>query len=122
MNKLLTRKKHSKIIAKLAFEKGIIDKKIYDNLYMEEYNIYKRPKKKNKHGYRFTRYYRELHYCTVDYFGEANEFSIIYHIKEAIYWTTSLFNDNGETIEHGKSFLKTKDLIKYLRNKTGGER
>ena len=46
MNKLLTRKKHSKIIAKLAFEKGIIDKKIYDNLYMEECNIYKRPKRK----------------------------------------------------------------------------
>lgn len=117
MNKLLTRKKHSKIIAKLLLEKGKIDKNFYDKLYIESYNIYKRPKRKNKYGHRFTRYYLELYYCTVDYWGEADEHSIIGMIKDKIYWDTAEINaNNGEIIKRGLSFGKTKYLIKYIRD------
>ena len=117
MNKLLTRKKHSKIIAKLLLKKENIDKKFYDNLYIEYYRIFKRPKRKNKYGHRFTRYYPELYFFKVDYYGEADEISVIYMIEEEIYWNTCIFNENGETIKHGLHFNKTKDLIKYIRVK-----
>jgi len=117
MNNLLTRKKHSKRIAKLALKKGMIDKEFYNDLYIEYYTEYKRPKRKTKNGYRFTRYYPELHHCTVDYWGEADETSIINMIEEEIYWTTCIFNDKGQTLKHGKTFKNTKSLIKYLQNK-----
>ena len=100
----------------------MIDKELYNDLYIEYYTEYKRPKRKSKLGYRFTRYYPELHYCTVDYYGEADEHSIIHNIEEQIYWSTVDINNKGEIIKHGQSFLKTKNLIKYLRKETGGER
>lgn len=117
MNKLLTRKKHSKRIAKLALKKGIIDKKFYKELYIEYYTEYKRPKRKSKGGYRITRYFPELHFCTVDYWGEADETSIIDMIEEEIHWATCEFDSKGQIIKHGRTFNNTKSLINYLHSK-----
>lgn len=115
MNTLLTRKKHSKRIAKILLKRNIIDKKFYDNLYIEYYTPYKRPNRKSKHGYRFTRYFPELHFCKVDYWGEADEISIIYMIEDMIYWNTCEFDNKGQTTKQGKTFKNTKDLINYIK-------
>jgi len=116
MNKLLTRKKHSKIISKLALKKGLISKELYDNLYIAEYKEYKRVNKKNKYGYRFTRYYPELHYCTTDYWGEASETSIIYDVTEQLVWSeTHMTFYSDDIIKYYGKFKNTKAIIKYLR-------
>jgi hypothetical protein len=114
MNKLLTRKKHSKRLAKILLKQGEISREYYDNLYIEYYKEYKRPKRKTRWGCRFTRYYPELFHCTFDYWGEADETSIIDFTEEKIYWETVNIDGKGRVIKQGKSFKNTKDLIKYV--------
>jgi len=127
MNDLLTRKKHSKRIAKLALKKGLIDKKFYEELYLESYFVQRRIKKKNRRGYRLSRYYKELCYCSYDFkgehnecsggcSGEYNEYSFIDYVRKSIFFIENDFNENGKTIKPVKQFNTNKKIIKYLSN------
>lgn len=135
------RKKHSKILAKLALKTGLIDKKFYKDLYIESFvkfkcSTRKRGKRKNN-KYRFSRYYDELFFCTTDYFGESDETSLIDFLKEIIYWkhveviqseqkkeVVDNLNDNGFLQETnydppkiiGGKILNTLQMIKYFRS------
>jgi len=117
MNKPLTYKKHSKIIAKLALSKNLIDKKFYDELYFEAFKSYGKPKRKSKSGYGFDRYYIELHYCTCDYWGEWDEHSLIDYIRDLFFYGSNAFDTvTGQPVKPVKYFSSTKEIIKHLRN------
>lgn len=116
MNDRLTRKKHSLRIADLALEKGIIDKKLYDSLYFESYEIQRKPKRRNRHGYKFYRYYTELYWCSFDYWGECSEHGLIDYVWEIIFWTFSQIEaETGEIIKPFK-ISSTLKLIKFLKS------
>lgn len=116
MNDLLTRKKHSKRIAKLAYKKGIIDKDFYNSLYLESHNVQRRPKSKNKYGYRFRRYYTELCFGSFDYWGEYDEYGLIDYVYEIIYWTLSEIDiESGKILKPYKN-LSTLQIIQFLKS------
>lgn len=115
-----TLKKHSRIIAKLALKKGIITRELYDSLYIDAFRrngMYrKRSVKKYKPKYSIPRYYRELYYWEIDYFGEVSEYAIIDHVRDLL-----LFNDEN-LIDPGTFPYKFKNplhstilIIKELR-------
>ena len=118
MNDRLTRKKHSKRIAGLALQAGLIDAKFYASLYLESYERQRRPKRKYRNGkYRLTRYYTELYYAVCDYWGEWDEVSLISYVNEILYWELNKMDDEGNAlppvIKIGGTLDTIRKLIKY---------
>ena len=122
MNKIITVKKHSRILAKLAFKKGIITKKHYQDLYWCNYNQYKICNRRDPHGYTYIRYFTQLYYCTCDYSGEYDEHCIDLDIMEYVFdelnpGVMSLFYENNGKWPEGIKLKKVDQIIaiRYLR-------
>ena len=111
MIKQLKRKKQSKRLAKVCLKKNIITKEFYDNLYIAAYIRERQPKRSFKNKYRCYRYYPELYYCNVDYWGEADEYSFIDTISDIVFWS----HYDYETDTHNVN-LSIDKLIKYIKN------
>lgn len=75
-NKVRIHIKQEKQIVKLLYKKGLLNKKEVESLYWAAYSRLTRPKK-SKEKYRISIYLPEIHFCSYDYFGEADEHSIV---------------------------------------------
>lgn len=119
MNDFLTRKKHSKMIAKLALELNIIDKELFNDLYITCSGIQRRIKNGK---YRVYVLYEEFHYCKgPDYWGEYDEISIIDHVRDILFYRLNKLDENCEPIDPIFKLKTTLDIIKCLNKlkKTG---
>lgn len=95
-NKVRIHIKQEKQIVQLLYKKGILNKKEVESLYWAEYRHLTRPRK-SKEKYRLSIYLPELHFCTYDYWGEADETSIVS-------WKT------------GSNFTRTKSRRKIIQS------
>ncbi len=103
--------KQEKRLVKLLYKKGFLkDFKLHD-FYWAEYHRSGRLYRSYKNN-RFTEYYPEIHYCTVDYWGEGDEYPIVSTIKEGLYWSGV---DDGYPKSTFKHYHRRK-LIKYLNS------
>ena len=98
MNRI--KKKHEKLIAKMALERGLINIDP-DYLYWDY----------DKKPY--------LSYCSdIDYYGDCDEFSITAHIAEYLWWTLNNVYHDGEKIKivnPVKNIRTPKQIISELR-------
>lgn len=112
---ILVHKKQEKRIIKLAIKSGVFDKERLKELYWAEFRPQGRPRRKNKNGYRWGRYYQELYYATSDYWGECNEHSIVSEFFQMLYYGLNHFTDDGDRIGKNISPNTRPKLIKYLK-------
>jgi hypothetical protein len=116
MTPVRTFKKQEKIIVTLLYKKGYIEKKQIPELYWAEFfrtNRTKKGSKKSKN--KFHTYFPEIHYCSVDYWGEADEHSIVNEVLDNLLWS-NVVEENGP---HTKSSFMYKGrvwFIRYLRS------
>lgn len=109
-------KKQEKRIVRLLYRKGFLkDYKVHE-LYMASYGTLRVQKKKHGRTYRKQIYLPEVHYWTVDYWGECDEHSLVNSVLQNLYWD----NVTGEKDERGYyiSAFKYKGrnwFIKYLK-------
>ena len=111
--------KQEKRIVKLLYRKGFLkDFKVKD-LYWQEYNWYTKKKYKSKYSkYSYPVYMPEVHYMTTDYWGEADEYSIVETIKEHLWWehadTENWDEDSGDWPKSAFPKMTRGQFIKYL--------
>lgn len=109
--------KDEKRIVYLSYIKGFLKDFKVDDLYWAEYKWVN--KKKYKTGkYKFPVYMPEVHYCSVDYWGEADEHNIVSCVLEILYWgnidTIDWDESSGEFPKSKFKPKSRKDIIKYL--------
>ncbi len=114
-------KKQEKRIVKLLYKKGFLKDFKIENFYWESFKWLNRKKYKSKGGYRLPQYVPELHFTTVDYWGEGEEHSIVDNVLDVLYWNNMENNEISEDYEvyydYPKSGFKIKtreQFIKYL--------
>lgn len=106
--------KQEKMIMRLMYRAGLLDGWKLTEMYLESFT---RSGKKYRSGkYKYDVYLPEVHYCTVDYFGEADEHSIVQAVENGLYWKDAVYDE--ETLATISCFgpLSRKGLIKYLRS------
>lgn len=81
-------KKQEKRIVKLLYKKGLLERYNFPlkEFYWENYKKYKKPNRKNKNGYKWMKYFPEVYFSVVDYWGEVDEYSLIDNILNEFYW------------------------------------
>lgn len=110
--------KQEKRIIKLLYRKGVIDDMCLKprQLY---WACYTSAGKKEKGKYKFDIYMPELHYCETDYWGEADEYSIVYRIRESLVYSSYPSDDIEECELAGLGpsykYKGRENLIRYLK-------
>lgn len=119
--------KQEKRIVTLMYQKGLITGKGRDlfyefkleDLYWAEYKWLRKKKYKSKGGYKYPLYMPEIHFGTVDYWGECDEHSLVDNLIDSLYWEHVDYETWDETSgEFPKSKfprLNRVQLIKYLK-------
>jgi hypothetical protein len=117
--------KEEKQIVYLLYRKGFIVKWKLSDLYWESYHWYNRKYYKSKKytsdgkKYRYGIYMPEVHFCTVDYWGESDEHSLVDSVLEGLYWehidTKNWDSDSGEYPQSTFPRMDRKQLIHYLK-------
>lgn len=92
--KLRIWKKQEKRIVKLLYKKGFLETFKLSKLYWEEFHPLHRKKKRIKNGIKYggNVYAPEIHYSTVDYWGECDEHSLVAYIIDLLYWENAIEN------------------------------
>lgn len=110
--------KDEKRIVKLLYQKGLIKDSELSGYYWQDYRTGKRPRRKNKNGYRWTDRLPEVHYWTTDYFGESDEHSLVDFVIDGLYWGQSYENGYDEygmpNIESNFKYKGRSAFIKHL--------
>lgn len=107
--------KDEKQLIKLLYQKGFLvgdlsPERIY-------WNAFKRTGKKYRYGkHKFSSYYPELHYCTVDYWGEADEHSVVDAVIDNFYWTNGTYDEETCVYAPTSKILSREALMKHLKN------
>ena len=111
-------KKHSVIIARLALRAGYITQSLYNDLYFASFRQRRRKRKSHKNRYWSLNYYDELYYCTVDYWGEADEHSLIRTVIDTHFWGEAKVDEvTGEILPRKKSYrLSNISMMRILRD------
>lgn len=113
--KLRLWKKQEKQLVKLLYRKGLLDFKL-EQLYWESFHVLNIQKRKHGNKYKRHIYAPELHFSTVDYWGECNEHSVVSSIIEAFYWDDSIdYEIDNVKVESSFSYNGRPQLIKYLK-------
>lgn len=112
MNKRQKRwKKQEKQIVKLLYKKGLIDVHL-DQMYWADYSVTGKYSK---------RYFEEVYYNEIDYYGEVTEHKLIDSIIEGLFYDGCIIEDLEKMVDDGtwpKSSFKYKGrswFIRYLR-------
>lgn len=79
-------KKQEKRIVKLLYRKGLIEEFQLSDLYWAEYTLLHKRKRKHGRKYRFNKYAPEIHFSTIDYWGECDEHSLVSSVIDRLYW------------------------------------
>jgi hypothetical protein len=119
--------KEEKQIVSLLYQKGLLEDFKITELYWAEYHWLNGKKYKSRTNsydgkrYRYPVYVPEIHYCTTDYWGEADEYSIVNTILDHLYWDNIDDENWDETSgDFPKSTFNTrmtrKQFIKYLES------
>lgn len=111
--------KEEKRIVSLLYSRGLLkDWKIKD-LYWAEYSWLNKKYYRSSGGHRWPVYMPEVHYCTIDYWGEGDEQSIVGTIIQHLYWgnidTTNWNPESGEYPPSKFTKMTRSQFIKYLR-------
>jgi len=112
--------KQEKRIVRLLYRKGLLDEFKLRDLYWAEYHWFRRKMYKSKNTkYKYPIYMPEVHYCTTDYWGEADEHSVVSAILDRLYWINVDSKDLDRTeYEFPKSTfnwrMSREQLINYL--------
>lgn len=114
--KLRIWKKQEKRIVKLLYKKGLLfDYKLSD-LYWNYYKVINKTKRKHGRKYKFSKYAPELHYSTVDYWGECDEHSLVGYIIDYLYWENVIENTvTEESFGYPESSFKFKGRLWFIR-------
>lgn len=111
--------KQEKQIVTLMYKKGMITNFKLENLYWAEYKWLRKKKYKSRGGYKYPLYMPEIHFGTVDYWGECDEHSLVNDLIDSLYWEHVDYETWDETSgEFPKSKfprLNRVQLIKYLK-------
>lgn len=103
--------KEEKRIVRLLYRKGLIDNHDPNNLYWTDYNyLFNRREYKNRVPV------MEVHFCSVDYWGEVDEHSLVSEHLELLWWDGA-YDFCDETGYPDKSTFNIRDrrgFIKYL--------
>ena len=112
-------KKQEKRIVKLLYRKGLLNDFKLSELYWEEYKLLHKRKRKHKRVYKFDKYAPEIHYSTVDYWGECDEHSLVDYVLDKLYWENAVENTaTEESFGYPDSAFKYKGrnwFINYLK-------
>lgn len=109
-------KKHNTIIARLLLQSGIITPKFFNELYWAEFRRSKNKRWKQNGWYKFN-YYTELHYSTIDYWGECDEHSVIKMAKDILFDKLITFDEVTLKYVYPEKWPKTTlAIIKSLRD------
>ena len=78
--------------------------------------MFKRPKRKRESGYKYVRYFPEIHFGTVDYWGDGDEYPLVDFILESLYWDNAIkgTEDDSDYPDSTFKYKGRKWLIKYL--------
>jgi hypothetical protein len=110
--------KEEKQLVRLLYRKGFLSRKVND-LYWAEYHFTGKKIKYKGCKFSHTLYFPEVHYCTVDYWGEADEHSIVDELFQTLWWdhaeTSNWDNTSGEWPTSSFKIVSRRKLIKYLR-------
>jgi hypothetical protein len=112
--------KQEKRIVRLLYRKGLLDGFKLRDLYWAEHHWFRGKKYKSKNTkYKYPIYMPEVHYCTTDYWGEADEHSVVSTILDHLYWINVDSGDLDRTeYEFPKSTfnwsMSREQLINYL--------
>ena len=111
-------KKQEKRIVKLLYKKGLLNNFKLKDLYWECFKRQKTPKRKNKSGYKFLRYFPEIHFGTVDYWGDGDEHSLVDYILDEMYWDNTIkgTEDGSGYPDSSFKYKSRKWFIKYLNS------
>jgi len=83
---------------------------------MSETVCQRRPsRKKRRHFYRLSRYYKELHFYQSDYWGEGDEIPIINMVESTVFFEINTFDTNGEPEPPVNRLGSTLELIRILK-------
>ena len=114
-------KKQEKRIVKLLYKKGFLKDFEIKNFYWESFKCLNKKRYKSKSGYRYRQYVPELHFGTVDYWGEGDDKSIVDYVLDVLYWNNLENNeicidDEGYYLHPESTFkIQTREqFIKYL--------
>lgn len=110
-------KKQEKRIVKLLYIKGFLDFKL-NELYWAEYHRMKNGRKRKGKRCSKIRYAPEIHYCTVDYFGECDEYSVVDYVLQSLYWENaekSPEDCDGDWPKSTFNYKGRKWFINYLK-------
>jgi len=120
--------KQEKQIVYLLYRKGFIINEFMKlkDLYWAEYLWHNRKSYKTKHNlydgriYRQPVYMPEVHFCTTDYWGESDEYSIVDVVSQELYWkhvdTENWDEDSGEYPKSTLPKMTRCQFIKYLKS------
>lgn len=111
--------KQEKRIVKLAYKKGLLKDFKTDDFYWQEYRSSgRKERRRNGKKYSFTIYLPEIHYCVFDYWGEADEYSVVESIRQQLHWdnlTEPPSDENGGWGVSEIDGLSRQELIEYLK-------
>ena len=80
--------KEEKRIVKLCYQKGLLDDWKLTALYWNEYREGNKGRRRNC-DYKFSDRLPELHFSSIDYFGECDEHSVVDAILDGLFWKHS---------------------------------
>ena len=117
--------KEEKRIVELLYKKGFIKGEFkLEDLYWASYNWYNKKCYYTKHnlynGKRYKRpiYMPEIHFCTTDYWGESNEYSVVDAVLQSLYWenidTKNWDEESGEYPKSTFPKMSRRQFIHYL--------
>lgn len=108
--------KQEKRIIKLIYKKGLIpDKLKLKEFYWAEYHITnKRHKSRTNKKYKHSEYFPELHYSTVDYYGECDEHGLVDCIMDLLYWSHVIPSEFNNTEIYPDSKFKIKSRRRFI--------
>lgn len=112
--------KQEKQIVNLLYRKGLLKDYKIEDLYWAEYYWYNRKKYKSSNGkYNWPVYMPEVHFSTIDYWGESDEHSIVGSIREQLYWSmmdTTNWDYESDGYPPSKfPKMNREQFIKYLK-------